>query len=92
MLIKESKNLRWDKKAKPPYFPDDYEKMDLQPGVCFLDDFKRTNGSLILNFKNTTQAVITAKNQIGERELVEIEERLPSMIGRSYEEILNMEI
>jgi hypothetical protein len=92
MKVKESKNLKWDKRTNPPYFPDDYERMDLRPEVCFLDGFKRMKNNLILDFKNVTQAVIRAKNQIGERELVEIEEKLQNMIGMSYQSILEMEI
>lgn len=92
MKVRESKNLKWDKRANPPYFPDDYERMDLRPEVCFLDGFKRINDALILDFKNITQTIIKAKNQIGERELVEIEEKLPNMIGISYQDILEMEI
>lgn len=92
MRIKESKNLKHDKTAKVLFDPGDYDKLDLQPRVCVLDTFERLNDTFVLHFKNSAQAVIKARNNEGSLEIDLIGNKLAEYIGRSYEEILDIEI
>jgi hypothetical protein len=88
MNIKNSNNLKYDKTSNIFQATDEYEKGDLDPRVCILEDFERKNGTLKLHFKNRTQAVIKAKNLEGSEEIDLISSKLDNFIGRSYEEIL----
>lgn len=92
MKIKESKNLRYDKKAKVASASDDYDYLDFQPRVCVLENIERRDDILMLHFKNRTWATIKAHNVEGGREIDLIETKLARLIGRSYEEILESEI
>lgn len=91
MLIKENKNLKYDKIPKVIGFPEDYDKLELDPRVCILERFERINDRLGLYFKNSSQASIIAKNIEGGREMDLIEKRLESLTGKSYEEILDID-
>ncbi|MBA4320861.1 MAG: hypothetical protein C0412_20925 [Flavobacterium sp.] len=88
MKIKESKNLKYDK------FPwarviEEYERFE--PRICILERFTRTDDLLRLYFKNGSQAVITTINIEGGREIDLIENKLNEFLGRSYEEILDVD-
>jgi len=92
MRIKESKNLKYDKIARVISYPEDYDKLELEPRVCILDRFEKMDGTLTLYFKNSSEASIKAKNIEGDTEISFIQIKLTGLIGRSYEEILEMEI
>lgn len=85
MKIKESKNLRYTK------MPFNYFELAerVEPAKCILESFNTHDDRLELEFKNGTIAFIEALNPQGGREIDQIEARLESFIGRSYEEILN---
>jgi len=92
MKIKESKNLKYDKKAKVLTDIDDYEALDFNPKVCVLENAVRMDDNLIFYFKNRTRAAIRARNYEGSREIDLIEKKLALLIGSSYEKILETEI
>ena len=89
MRIKENKNLKYNKVPKVADFSGDYDALDLDPKICVLESFNRTNDKIDLCFKNKSRAVIMAKNIEGGRDMDLIEKNLGNFIGRSYEEILN---
>lgn len=88
MKIRESKNLKYDKKPVIADFTGDYDDFDLNPGNCILDGFGRMDDKIEMIFKNRSKAVILAKNTEGGREIGMIADNLNNFIGRSYEEIL----
>lgn len=92
MRIKNSPNLKYDKISKLLTNAEDYEPLDLAPRVCVLESFKRIDDSLLLYFKNGSQASLKARNAEGMKEIDLIESRLPQMIHHSYEEILEIDI
>lgn len=86
MKIKESKNLKYDKKPK---ITDSFEEDNvLEPEFCVLVSFSRTDGKLELTFKDDSRAVILAKNIEGEEETGRIAAKLEDFVGKSYQEIL----
>ncbi len=87
MGIKESKNLKYDK--LPWLSSEGYEKFEPKKGL--LKDFSQVDDKLILYFKNRSQAVIRAVNIEGGREIDLIAARLNELLGRDYEEILNID-
>lgn len=86
MRIKESKNLTYDKKIKLTYTFEDDQVIETRN--CILESFNRIDDRLELNFKNRSRANIAAKNIEGGKEIDLIAEKLASLIGTSYEEIL----
>ena len=87
MVIKESKNLKYDK--LPWLGPvEEYDKFEPKDGL--LKDFSRADDKLILYFKNGSQAVIRAINIAGGGEIDLIAARLTELLGRNYEDILNI--
>ncbi len=88
MKVKDNNNLKYDKICSIFQETDDYEKGDLEPRVCMLESFERKNGTLKLNFKNKTHAVIRAKNLEGSEDLDLICQKIDNFMGRSYEEVL----
>lgn len=86
MMIKGSKNLRYDKKCKLSDSFDEYNVYE--PRICILESFVRLDDKLELKFRNGSAAVIIAKNIQGGREIDIINERLNEFIGRPYEDIL----
>lgn len=92
MRIKDSKNLKHDKTARAISYPEDYDKFELEPRVCILNRFERMDGTLVFYFKNSSEASIRVKNLEGSREMDFIQTKLTGLLGRSYEEILEMEI
>lgn len=91
MKIKDSANLKYDKRSSLWTNAGDYEPLDLEPRVCVLDNFKRIDDSLLLNFKNGSHAFVRAKNAEGMGEINLVALKLPEMIKISYEEILETE-
>ena len=87
MKIKESKNLKYD---RLPWIGliEGYEKFD--PEKCLLEKFDSVDDKLILYFKNGSQAIIKGINIDGGREVDLIENRLNESLGKTYEEILNV--
>ena len=92
MVIRESKNLKYDKTTKISTGGEDYDRLEIQPGVCVLESFERLDDTLILHFKNKTYAVIRAKNIEGGHEIDLIANKLPGLLRHHYEEILEMDI
>ena len=88
MIIKHSKNLKYDK--IPGALLNGFERFN--PRLCFLDSFSRIDDKLTLFFKNKSQTTIRAIKNEGGREVDLIENQLIKFIGKSYEEILNIEI
>ncbi len=89
MKIKESKNLKHDKKPK---MTDSFEEYNVyEPRFCMLVGFNRIDGKLELNFKNGSRAAIVAKNAEGEMEIETIAGKLDDFLDKSYEEILETE-
>lgn len=86
MRVRESKNLNCDRMP----IEQESERETLNPRICILDDFERTDDKLILYFKNRSVAVIRSKNIEGGREMDLVERQLAKMAGHSYEEILNI--
>lgn len=86
MRIKESKNLKYDKKIRPSDSFYDYNVFE--PKFCILENFERVGDRLELNFKNRCRAVILAKNLEGSKEIELIADKLDGFIDHSYEEIL----
>lgn len=90
MKLKESKNLRCDKR---PIEIMPAEGLDyVEPESCVLGSFTRVDEKLKLSFRNGTQAEIKAVNLDGGREIDLLEERMKGCLGRSYKDILDMEI
>ena len=88
MKVKESQNLIYTK--IPFWHLEDFETAE--PDRCILESFSERDDRLELRFKNGTQAVIVAKNPQGGMEIDRLEERLKDFIGKSYEEILNINL
>ncbi len=88
MKVKESQNLTYTK--IPLWHLEDFETAE--PDRCILEGFSEQDDKIELRFKNGTQAVISAKTPQGGMEIDQIEEKLKSFIGRSYEEILNINL
>ncbi len=92
MRIRKSKNLKYDRASKVLTGEGDYDRLEFQPGVCVLENFERVDDTLMLHFKNKTYAVIKAQNTEGSHEIDLIEEKLPSLLKHSYEEILETDL
>ena len=89
MKIKESKNLKYDKKPKLSY---SFEESNVfEPRFCMLASFSKIENKLELTFRNGSRALIKAKDLGGEAELALINEKLNDFIDKSYEEILEAE-
>ena len=86
MKIKESKDIKYDK--MPIEQESEYETID--PKVCILERFDRADDKLILYFRNRSLATIRAQNIKGGREIDQIEEWLGELVGKSYDDILNV--
>lgn len=90
MLVKESKNLTFDKR---PFIVGPASGFDhLDPSVCVLERSERVDDKLVLYFKNGTKASVKALNIEGGREVDEIEKRMIDFIGKTYEELLESKI
>lgn len=89
MKIKESKNLTYDKKVKLTYTFEDDQVIEIRN--CILESFNRLDDRFELNFKNRSRANIAAKNIEGSKEIDLIAEKLESLIGTSYEEIIEFD-
>jgi len=92
MRVRDSKNLKYDKTTKISTGGEDYDRLEIQPGVCILASFERMDDTLVLHFRNKTYAVIRAQNIEGGREIDLIEKKLPSLLKHSYEEILETDL
>ncbi len=86
MRLRESKNLKYDKR---PHIEDNHDSFD--PKFCILKECIRTDNKLTLYYKNGSVADIKARNTEGEKELSLIEAQMEDSIGKSYEEILDIE-
>ena len=90
MMVKESKNLKYD---KIPKLTDSFEEDNTyEPRDCILESFVRLDDKFELSFRNGTTAVIIARNIQGGREIDIIHEKLNEFIGKSYEEILSINL
>ena len=92
MRIRESKNLKYDKTTKISTGGEDYDRLEIQPGVSILESFEKLDDTLVLHFKNRTHAVIRAINIEGGHEIDLIAKKLPSLHRHSYEEILETDL
>lgn len=89
MKLRESKNLKCDK--YPWIGPDEgYQRFD--PKGSLLAEYNRVDDKIILYFKNGSQAVIGAVNVQGGREMDAFEGEVGKLLGRSYEDILDINI
>ena len=89
MKIKESKNLTYQRLPSIR----GYETSDrIEPSKCLLESFDSIDDKIELHFKNGREAIISAKNLQGERELDLIAEKLPHFLDKSYEDILDIDI
>jgi len=87
--IRESKNLIYQRLPSIRGF----ETADrIEPSKCLLESFDLIDDKIELHFKNGREAVISAKNIQGERELDLIAEKLGHSLDKSYEDILDMDI
>ena len=86
MRIAESKNLKYTKQPFYYYFEGSEKAL---PEKCILGSFHNIDDNLELHFKNGTVAFINALNPEGGRELYNIEEKLGSLVGKNYGEILS---
>jgi len=88
MKVKESQNLTYTK------IPFGYlaSLETAEPDKCILESFSRQDDKLELKFKNGAHAFIDARNPQGGLEIDRLEERVKDFIGKSYEEILNINL
>ncbi|OGZ18758.1 MAG: hypothetical protein A2175_00525 [Candidatus Nealsonbacteria bacterium RBG_13_42_11] len=89
MKITESKNLKWD---KMPWLESGEEIEKFSPEQCTLEKSERVDEKITLSFRNGSQAMILGKNIDGDREIDLIEKKINDCLGKSYEEILNINI
>ena len=89
MRIRESKNLVYQ---RLPSIRGEAIIDRIEPSKCLLEGFDLIDNKLELHFKNGREAVISARNLQGEKELDLIIEKLRHFLDKSYEDILNMDI
>ena len=89
MKLSESKNLKWD---KMPWVGPSEGMERFHPDQCPLEKTERTDDKFVLYFKNGSRAIIRAQNIEGGREIDLIENKITGFLGRSYEEILKMDV
>lgn len=62
------------------------------PEQCILENIERVDDKITFSFKNGSQAIMLGKNIDGDREIDLIENKINDYLGKSYEEILNINI
>lgn len=88
MRIRESKNLKFD---IFPYLVG-AEGGKLDPELCILDAFERSDDTLTFYFKNGGRAVIKGLDVEGGREVDMIEMKIIDLMGKNYREILDSNV